>query len=114
MYVNDSVSSPMLPSTNSGTFGQTIGQRFPLANRTLTVNDIKASMNPTSASIVNQATGLVTTPQSSLQPMKESPVNITKSNDTSGSGTSIFDNKYVMYGGIGLIALGLIYFMTQE
>ena len=98
-------------ATPTGTFGQTIGQRFPLANRTLTVNDIKASMNPTSASIVNQATGFVSTPQSSVQPMKESPVNITKSNDTSGS---LFENKYVLYGGIGLIAIGLIYFMTQD
>jgi hypothetical protein len=123
MYVNDAVMNMATNSgainssgtgTPTGTFGQTIGQRFPLANRTLTVNDIKASMNPTSASIVNQATGFVTTPQSSLQPMKESLVNITKSNDTSGSGTSIFDNKYVLYGGIGLIAIGLIYFMTQD
>lgn len=112
MYVNDSVSKPMLP--NSGTLGQTIAQRLPIANRTLTVNDIKASTNPTSASIVNQATGFVSTPQTSIQPMKESPVVITKSDDKSGSGASIFDNKYIMYGGIGLIAIGLIYFMTQD
>ena len=45
-----------------------------------------------------------------LQPAKESGV-IIKSSDEK---TSVFDNKYLLYGGIGILALGIIYFMTQD
>ena len=108
MYVNDAVINS---SNNSGSFGQAIVQKLTKPSNALTVNDIKASANPTSASIVNQATGVVTTQKQATGPQKESGAIITKSNDTSGS---IFDNKYVLYGGIGIIAFGLLYFMTQD
>jgi hypothetical protein len=120
MYINDSSSTFANANTSfvqssgvvgGGTFSEAFKQKFPIATKPLTVNDIKASANPTSASIVSQATGIVDNQKMALQPVKETGVVITKSNDTSGS---LFDNKYVLYGGIGLIAIGLIYFMTQD
>jgi hypothetical protein len=120
MYVNDSSSTFANANTSfvrssgvvgGGTFSEAFKQKFPTATKPLTINDIKASANPTSASIVNQATGIVSPQTNVLQPIKSSDgVIITKSNDTS----SMFENKYLLYGGIGILALGLLYYMTQD
>lgn len=107
MYINDSASN----LTNSSTsFGQALQQKLAMNSKPLTINDIKASTNPVSASIVKQATGIVDNQKMALQPAKESGV-IIKSSDEK---TSVFDNKYLLYGGIGILALGIIYFMTQD
>ena len=104
MYIND----------GQKTFAQALNQKYLLANKTITQNDIKLLTNPTSASIVNQATGIVTTQKDAIQPQKESSVNIIKSKDESSTVSSMFDNKYLLYGGIGLIAIGLLYFISQD
>jgi hypothetical protein len=119
MYVNDSSSTFANANTSfvrssgvvgGGTFSEAFKQKFPTATKPLTINDIKASANPTSASIVSQATGIVDNQKMALQPVKETGVVITKSNDTS----SLFNNQYLLYGGIGILALGLLYYMTQD
>ena len=119
MYINDSSSTFANANTQfvrssgvtgGGTFSEAFKQKFPTATKPLTINDIKASANPTSASIVSQATGIVDTQKSTIQQMKETGVVITKSNDTS----SLLDNKYLIYGGIGILALGLLYYITQD
>lgn len=119
MYINDSSSSFVNNNTSltqssspsgSSSFGQALQQKLAMNSRPITITDIKASANPVSASIVSQATGVVSTPTSSLQPAKESGV-IIKSSDQK---TSFLDNKYILYGGIGVLALGIIYFMTQD
>lgn len=119
MYINDSSSTSANANTSfvqssgvvgGGTFSEAFKQKFPTATKPLTINDIKASANPTSASIVSQATGIVDNQKMALQPVKETGVVITKSNDTS----SLFNNQYLLYGGIGILALGLLYYMTQD
>lgn len=119
MYINDSSSSFVNNNTSfakssspsgSGSFGQALQQKLAMNSRPITITDIKASANPISASIVSQATGVVDTPTSALQPAKESGAIITSSDQK----TSLLDNKYLLYGGIGILAIGIIYFMTQE
>lgn len=119
MYINDSSSTSANANTSfvqssgvvgGGTFSEAFKKKFPTATKPLTINDIKASANPTSASIVSQATGIVDNQKMALQPVKETEVVITKSNDTS----SLFNNQYLIYGGIGILALGLLYYITQD
>ena len=119
MYVNDSSSTfanantPFVQSSGvvgGGTFSEAFKLKFPASISPLTMNDIKKGANPTSASIVSQATGIVDNQKMALQPVKETGVVITNSNDTS----NLLDNKYLIYGGIGILAIGLLYYITQD
>jgi hypothetical protein len=122
MYVNDAVMNLATKSgaiNSSGTVKQTNkptnttsggikqGVALPLKRKVEETGKQMVEKKPTDSSVYNISTRekdvLAFDPNKKIT---DSPNVQTKNN--------LFENKYVLYGGIGLIAIGLIYFMTQD
>lgn len=98
MYINDGMLSQNTLTT-SGSSSQNIAS----IPKTMSYADFKKTL-------VSPIT--VTKPNQALQPIKvDSPESIVFKSDEK---PNMLDNKYLLYGGIGLVALGLLYFIYKD
>lgn len=100
MYINDSVNTAPKKSFSLAKKNDTTSTTA----KTMTQSEFSKQLNPAVA--VNKV-------NERAEPLRYKGDAQIMANPPSKQ-SNIFDNKYIMYGGIGLLALGLIYFVTKD
>ena len=98
MYVNDSVNTNTkktftIAKKDNATVGKTMSQSefSKQLNPAIALNKVVEKAEP----LRYKGDAIIVTPPQNKQ-------------------SNLFDNKYLLYGGIGVLALGLLYFITKD